>query len=127
MSFEIKEVEISKIKIGERQRRYIGDITPLKKSMKELGLLNPIIISSDYTLIAGYRRLLAAKELGWKTITARIISSDKKDIFEDIEFYENYARKNLFQEEIEEVVKKLNSKKKGFLAKVFEKLKKLFT
>lgn len=127
MSFEIKEIDISKIKVGERQRRYIGDITTLKKSMKEIGLLNPIIVSSDYTLIAGYRRLLAAKELGWKTITARVISSDKKDIFEDIEFYENYARKNLFQEEIEEVVKKLNNRKKGFFRKIFERVKKLFS
>lgn len=127
MSFEIKEIDISKIKIGERQRKYIGDITTLKKSMKEIGLLNPIIVSSDYTLIAGYRRLLAAKELGWKTITARVISSDKKDIFEDIEFYENYARKNLFQEEIEEVVKKLNNRKKGFFRKIFERVKKLFS
>lgn len=127
MSFEIKEIDISKIKIGERQRKYIGDITTLKKSMKEIGLLNPIIVSSDYTLIAGYRRLLAAKELGWKTITARVISSDKKDIFEDIEFYENYARKNLFQEEIEEVVKKLNNRKEGFFRKIFERVKKLFS
>lgn len=127
MSFEIKEIDISKIKVGERQRRYIGDITTLKKSMKEIGLLNPIIVSSDYTLIAGYRRLLAAKELGWKTITARVISSDKKDIFEDIEFYENYARKNLFQEEIEEVVKKLNNRRKSFFRKIFERVKKLFS
>lgn len=127
MKFEIKEVEIEKIKVKDRQRKYIGDITSLKKSMKELGLLNPIIISDDYTLIAGYRRLLSAKELGWEKITARIIPSDKKHLFDDIEFDENYARKNLFQEEIDEIIKKQNLKKKGFLKKIVEKIKKLFS
>ncbi|MGC8766477.1 MAG: ParB N-terminal domain-containing protein [Brevinematia bacterium] len=119
--FIIKEVEISKIKVKERQRKYIGDITPLKRSMKEIGLLNPIIISDDYTLIAGYRRLLSAKELGWTKIPARIISSDKKHLFDDIEFDENYARKNLFQEEIDKIIENKKPKKS-----LFNKIKKIF-
>ncbi|MCX8029196.1 MAG: ParB N-terminal domain-containing protein [Brevinematales bacterium] len=127
MDFQIKEVEVDKIKVKNRQRKYIGDITPLKKSMKEIGLINPIVISDDYILIAGYRRLLSARELGWKKITARIISSDKKHLFEDIEFDENYARKNLFQEEVEEIIKKQNSKKKGILRKFIDFLKALFS
>ncbi len=110
--FIIKEIEVSKIKIKDRQRKYIGDITSLKKSMKELGLLNPIIISDDYTLIAGYRRLISAKELGWQKIPARIISSNKKDLFADIEFDENYVRKNLFQEEIDNIIKSGKVKKR---------------
>ncbi|MGB9620890.1 MAG: ParB N-terminal domain-containing protein [Brevinematia bacterium] len=119
--FIIKEVEISKIKVKERQRKYIGDITPLKRSMKEIGLLNPIIISDDYTLIAGYRRLLSAKELGWTKIPARIISSDKKHLFDDIEFDENYARKNLFQEEIDKIIENKKPKKS-----LFNKIKRIF-
>ncbi len=118
----IKEVEIDKIKIGKRQRKYIGDITPLKKSLKEIGLINPIIVSEDLRLIAGYRRLLAAKELGWKTIQARIIPLKYENLFEDIEFHENYSRKNLFQEEVEEVIKNKNEKSGSLIKKLISKI-----
>ncbi|MCX8095900.1 MAG: ParB N-terminal domain-containing protein [Spirochaetes bacterium] len=126
MDFEIREIEIDKIKVRDRQRKYIGDITPLKKSMKELGLINPIIVSDDNVLIAGYRRLLSAKELGWNKIPARIVSSEKKHLFEDIEFDENYARKNLFQEEVDEIIKKQNSRKKGLFGKIFSWFRRKF-
>ncbi len=123
--FLVKEVEIDKIKIGKRQRKYIGDITPLKKSLKEIGLINPIIVSEDLRLISGYRRLLAAKELGWKTIPARIIPLKYENLFEDIEFHENYSRKNLFQEEVEEVIKSKNEKSSGLIKKLIAKIFKL--
>lgn len=123
--FIVKEIEINKIKVKDRQRKYIGDITPLKRSMKELGLLNPIIVSDDYTLIAGYRRLLSAKELGWQKIPARIISSDKKHLFADIEFDENYVRKNLFKEEVDNIIKSGKIKKSWF-DNLREKIKKIF-
>lgn len=126
MDFEIREIEIDKIKVRDRQRKYIGDITPLKKSMKELGLINPIIVSDDNVLIAGYRRLLSAKELGWKKIPARIVSSEKKHLFEDIEFDENYVRKNLLQEEVDEIIKRQNSRKKGLFRKIFSWFGKRF-
>lgn len=51
------------IKIGKRFRRDLGDLTSLKKSIKEVGLLHPIVIDSDGNLIAGERRLQACKEL----------------------------------------------------------------
>jgi ParB family chromosome partitioning protein len=123
--FLVKEVEIDKIKLGKRQRKYIGDITPLKKSLKEIGLINPIIVSEDLRLIAGYRRLLAAKELGWKTIPARIIPLKYENLFEDIEFHENYSRKNLFQEEVEEVIKSKNEKSSSLIKKLIAKIFKL--
>ncbi len=120
-NLEIREIEISKIKVGKRQRKYIGDISALKKSMKEIGLINPIVITDKMELVAGYRRLLSAKELGWEKILARIIPGNNKELLEDIEFYENYARKNLFQEEIEEIVKS-RKRKEGFFVKILRKL-----
>ena len=48
----------------------------LTDSIREHGLLNPVIAmngpGSTYELIAGQRRFLACKELGWNTITAVI-------------------------------------------------------
>lgn len=59
---------VSTIVVGERHRRDPGDLTPLMDSMKRVGLLQPVTISPDGYLICGYRRLEAAKSLGWNTL-----------------------------------------------------------
>lgn len=48
-----------KIIVGERFRKDIGDIDALAESIKEVGMLQPIVIDASGHLIAGYRRLLA--------------------------------------------------------------------
>lgn len=59
---------VSTIVVGERHRRDPGDLTPLMDSMKRVGLLQPVTITPDGYLICGYRRLEAAKSLGWTTL-----------------------------------------------------------
>lgn len=59
---------VSTIVVGERHRRDPGDLTPLMDSMKRVGLLQPVTITPDGHLICGYRRLEAAKSLGWTTL-----------------------------------------------------------
>lgn len=56
---------VAAIVVGERHRRDAGDLTPLMDSMKRVGLLQPVTITPDGVLICGYRRLEAAKQLGW--------------------------------------------------------------
>ena len=58
---------ISKIKVSSRYRKDLGDLAGLAASVKELGLLHPVVVRSDRRLIAGERRLQACKLLGWKT------------------------------------------------------------
>jgi len=95
------EVEISKIKLKKRIRKDIGDVSSLTNSLKKYGLINPIIINSNYILLSGYRRLLAAKKLKWKTINVRIIkAADKLDRL-NIEIEENISRKDFTHEELE--------------------------
>ena len=57
-------VNIDDIKIKKRVRKDLGDLDALKNSLRTYGLLNPITITRDYELIAGERRLQAAKALG---------------------------------------------------------------
>jgi ParB family chromosome partitioning protein len=94
----IEEIEVYKIRVDseKRIRKHSGkDITKLKKSIQKLGLLHPIIISEDNRLLAGYRRLSAMKELGYKTISA-IIKTNLTELDElDIEIEENWRRRNL--------------------------------
>ncbi len=62
------ERQIDSIIVGERHRRHPGDLTKLTESLTRVGLLQPVTITPDGYLICGYRRLAAAKELGWQTL-----------------------------------------------------------
>ena len=68
-----KRVAITKIKAnGGRIRKKISRIDELAESMAAIGLVNAITVSKNMTLLAGRRRLNAAKQLGWKTIDVRV-------------------------------------------------------
>lgn len=71
------KIEISKIKIGKRIRQDMGNIEELAQSIKEDGLLSPIILRKNdnndtYKLLAGNRRLSAHKLLQKTSIDAII-------------------------------------------------------
>ncbi len=85
------EVNINLIKKGDRFRKELGDIQSLADSIKELGLLQPIGIDSNYRLIFGERRLEACKLLKQEKIKARIIHLS--DIVQG-EYAENELRKD---------------------------------
>ncbi len=70
------KVQIDSIKIGKRFRKDLGDLSPLKTSMAELGLLQPIGVTSENVLVFGERRLCAAGELDWTEIEAQRIDLD---------------------------------------------------
>ena len=60
------KVLIDDIIIKRRIRNSLGDLTYLMESIGKYGLLNPITVTDNLELIAGYRRLQACKALGWK-------------------------------------------------------------
>lgn len=63
---------IDQIVIGERHRRDLGDLTDLTESIKNLGLLHPVVILPSGKLVAGARRLEAVKKLGRKEIDVTV-------------------------------------------------------
>lgn len=67
------EISLGRIRIGERTRKDLGDLTGLAESMAAIGLLHPVLVDSGYALIAGQRRLEAARRLGWTKIAIRVI------------------------------------------------------
>jgi ParB family chromosome partitioning protein len=91
----IEDVDINKIKKSEYLQRS-PSIDALYDSIKEKGLLQPIIIrpKNDYfEIVAGNRRYEACKKLGWKKIICHIVELDDKEAFE-IGLIENIQRKN---------------------------------
>jgi ParB family chromosome partitioning protein len=63
---------VSAIIIGERHRKDMGDLASLARSIRDIGLLHPIVVSQDGLLLAGGRRLEACKMLGWQDIPVTI-------------------------------------------------------
>jgi ParB family transcriptional regulator, chromosome partitioning protein len=64
---------ITHIKVGKRIRKDMGDLAALAASIKELGLLQPIVVFPDGRLVLGERRLRAAQLLGWKEIPVMVV------------------------------------------------------
>lgn len=67
---------LSEIQIGNRVRKDMGDIKSLADSIARHGLLHPVVVKTDGTLVAGHRRLEAARLLEWKEIPVTLIDVD---------------------------------------------------
>ncbi|MBC8453443.1 ParB N-terminal domain-containing protein [PVC group bacterium] len=94
------KVPLDTIIIKERVREEIGNLDSLMKSMQKHGQLNPVTLSRENELIAGHRRLLAAKEMGWQYIDVSIVdySTDIEKL--ELELEENIHRKDFLPEEL---------------------------
>ena len=93
-------IPIANIKVKRRVRKDLGNLEELKASLLTYGLLNPITINSKYELIAGERRLTAAKELGWTNIHANIVDNLTEIEQLEMEIEENNQRKEFTDEEL---------------------------
>jgi len=71
------QINISEIVIGNRYRKEVGDLESLKQSMSTVGQLQPVVLDGLRNLIAGFRRIEAAKQLGWTKISCTSISAMK--------------------------------------------------
>ncbi|WP_367941130.1 ParB N-terminal domain-containing protein [Enterocloster citroniae] len=88
-------LKISDVKIGQRVRDEYGDMEALADSIKEHGLLHPIVVDSDYNLIAGCRRLLACERIGLTEIEAKVLEDISEKELRVLELEENIRRKDL--------------------------------
>lgn len=116
-------VNIKDIKIKKRVRHDLGDLEALKNSLRIYGLLNPITLNSKYELIAGERRLQAAKQLGWTNINANILNN-LTDVDElEMELEENNQRKEFTKDELLEGYQRLEKLRNP---SIWRKIGKLF-
>ena len=76
------------VRVGDK------DIEELKKSIKAVGQINPIIINKDLEVLAGGRRLTAMKELGFDKIECRTYDEGELESF-IVAIDDNLVRKNL--------------------------------
>lgn len=70
-------VEINKIKINETEQFNGKLVEKLAASIELIGLLNPIVLTPEFELVAGRHRLEAYKTIGHTTIPATIVTLDE--------------------------------------------------
>jgi len=71
---------IDSIQVGDRHRRETGDLKPLMNSLERVGLLQPVTITPGGYLICGFRRLEAARKLGWNNLRVWVRSGLTDDL-----------------------------------------------
>jgi ParB/RepB/Spo0J family partition protein len=102
-SGNFRSVPIDSIAVerADRQRQTLTGIDELAESIFRIGLINPIVITSEGVLVAGERRLTACRQLGWTSISAQYAEDLSDYELQTIELEENVKRVNLsWQEEV---------------------------
>jgi len=106
MSVTMQDVPISSIDVSEfNTRKNLADgqhdssIDDLAQSIERQGLLSPITVSTKadgtYAVIAGQRRLLACRQLGWTEIPAVIRSNISDAAATALSLVENVHRADM--------------------------------
>jgi ParB family chromosome partitioning protein len=97
----LREIPLELVRPNPRQPRRSFDedaLARLAESIRARGVLQPIVVrglsSGHYELVAGERRLRAAREAGLETIPALFREADERDQL-DIALAENMARVDL--------------------------------
>ena len=97
-------ININDIKINPGRREAAPEaVQRLSESIAEVGMMNPITVTGDHTLIAGLHRLEAAKTLGWAEVECRISDMDALHT-ELAEIDENVIRTGLSDLELSELL-----------------------
>lgn len=125
-SYSFRTIDVDKILGNGDNVREVNDIEDLLSSIQAHGIINPITVTQDvgmatyYRVIAGFRRLAAAKQLKLKKVPCHVVSKDAEG-FDEIPLSENVSRMGMTPYEECLAVKSLSNKKKtpGVIAKHF--------
>jgi len=113
---EVRDIPVGKIAVGEHVQRLViedEEISELASSIGRIGIVNPLMVSVDgdsYLLVAGHRRLQAAKRCGFTTVPC-IVAGTEKAVASEVSFAENLFRKDLSPLELACAIKDVLDKK----------------
>jgi ParB family chromosome partitioning protein len=97
------------------------------ESMKKYGLLAPIVVNKTHELIAGRRRLEAARLLGWKTVSVTVLDREEDAERLEMEIEENIVRKDFTTDELADGFASLERlRKPSFFMRLWLAIKRFF-
>jgi len=81
---KVEKISINKLKPAGYNPRQISkkQYNDLKQSIEKFGLVDPIIINKDFTVIGGHQRLKVCKELNYKEIDCVALFLTKEEEIE---------------------------------------------
>lgn len=97
----LKEIKIDDLVRSEKSIRdkiSIDDLNELIHSIKARGLLQPLVVKpagDKYEIVAGDRRYLAVKEIGFALVPCHVVEYDTDDLSDIDKAHENLIRVNL--------------------------------
>lgn len=94
---EMKMIRPSSFAVRDKFQKYSKEDDTLVSSIREYGLLQPIIIrplSHGFEIVAGHRRYHACRSLRWRFIACKIREMSDRQAFE-IQLTENIQRKTM--------------------------------
>lgn len=110
---QIENVPISNIKAQSLERKVTDQgISELASSIKDLGILEPLLVlktPKGFTLLAGKRRLMAAKSINLDTVPCLVLEADQARAF-SITMHENLYRENLNPVDEADIYRQLRDK-----------------
>jgi len=114
----LAELETNKLFVGDSNvRKSVGDITELKLSIEEKGILEPLLVrplKNRFEIVVGSRRYEAAKALGLTKVPAIIKPMSDTEAL-SLSLVENIQRSDLeLEEEAEGVLRLMNLDPKRF-------------
>lgn len=92
-------ISINEIIVETQPRKDFGDIASLAESIRERGLLQPLVLDTNKLLICGERRYRACKLLGMESVDYVDIKEMTTDEREEIQLIENNERQDLSWQE----------------------------
>ncbi|MCL2093450.1 MAG: ParB/RepB/Spo0J family partition protein [Treponema sp.] len=122
------QLAIEDIKVKKRIRKEMGDIAALADSMRRFGQISPIVVSKHNVLIAGGRRLEAAKALGWTNINVIVAEVPDELTRLEYELEENLQRRDFTADEADDAAQKIERlRNPSFFRRIIMGIKRFFT
>lgn len=91
---------IDEIIVTDRTRVDFGDLSALADSIRRYGLIEPVCVNQNKTLVAGERRLRASRLAGLTHVPVHYKETTSEDLLSELEMEENIRRHQMsWQEE----------------------------
>jgi len=80
----------------------LSNIEDLLTSIREVGLLTPVVVNQQYQLISGHRRIEAVRRLGWDEVDVEVIETASEDEEKSLLVHYNKQRVKTLREILNE-------------------------
>ncbi len=118
------QIPIEDIAVKKRVRVDLGDIEALAESLRRYGQISPILVDKKNRLIAGHRRLEAARRLGWRTIGVTVVEAHEELLRLELEVEENLQRRDFSADEKRSAFERLRKlRNPGILRRMWHALR----